>query len=174
MLSNKSHLNHLNVSTLQSYSQMSWIWTVLDSGSFTVSISSKNLKTVNTKGTNLTLSLRCERSVDLNVEGGLVNCPSSLDTIKLKKNSSIVTFSTSSENTYPLSYAINNIAVFEEDYDFKDDAYCNHKHQYYLKKIFQEAEQEDYCLPFASTIHFPKIMINISELFFGDVSYNDD
>ncbi len=145
-----------------------------DSGSFTVSSSSKNLKTVNTKGVNLTLSLSSERSVDLNVEGGLVNYSSSLGTIKFKKNSSVVTFSTSTENTCPLPYAINNIAVFEEEYDFTDDAYCNHKHQYYLKKISQAAEQEDYCLPFASTIHLPNTVTNISDFFFGDVSYNDD
>lgn len=145
-----------------------------DTGNFTVSSSSKNLKKVNTKGANLTLSLSSDRSVDLNVEGGLVNCSSSLGTIKLKKNSSVVTFSTSSENTYPLPCAINNIAVFEEGYDFTDDAYCSHKHQYYLKKVFQAAEQKDYCLPFASTIYLPKTITNISDLFFGDVSYNDD
>lgn len=64
--------------------------TFLDSGSFTVSSASKNLKTVNTKEANLTLSLSSERSVDLNVEGELVNCSSTLGTIKLKKNSSLL------------------------------------------------------------------------------------
>ncbi len=145
-----------------------------DSGNFTVSSSSTNLKTVNTNGANLTLSLNSDRSVDLNVDGGLVNCSSSLGTIKLKKNSSVVTSSTSSEDTYPRPCAINNIAVFEEGYDFTNDAYCSHKHQYYYKKVFQTAEQKDYCLPFASTVYLPKSVTNICELFFGDDSYNDD
>lgn len=143
--------------------------TMPDSGNFNITVKSENLKELKLNGASVTCSLQSSRTIDAAIEGGYLSNLTPFGVMKIKKNSVVETVN-SSNSSYKNNYDFSNeIAVFEDGYNFSDETYCRNTFEYKKYDFFGNLKEEEYrYLPFANIIYIPKSVTYISDRFFGN------